>query len=105
MSELVLISVRVVGLPLVKSPDCVRLVVTDIICTDLSHHFAGRITESLDNMKRCFIDIGIQTVDLPKFHDSGPLFIDVYKALPEYPFAFTPEGMMWSKHPQFTLTT
>ena len=27
--------------------------------------------------------------DLPKFHDSGPQFIDVYKALPEHLFAFT----------------
>ena len=92
--QLVLISVRFVGLLLVESPDCVQLVLTDIVCTDLSQHFAGRIADSLENMTRCivetvFIDIGIQPVGLPKFHDSGPQFIDVYKALPEHLFAFT----------------
>ena len=48
--QLVLVSVRFVGLPLVESPDCVRLVLTDIVGTDLSQHFAGRIADSLDNM-------------------------------------------------------
>ena len=42
--QLVLVSVRFVGLPLVESPDCVRLVLTDIVGTDLSQHFAGHMT-------------------------------------------------------------
>ena len=51
-----LVLVRFVGLLLIESPDYVRLVLTDIICTDLSHHFAGRITDCLDNTSHrdCF---------------------------------------------------
>ena len=69
--QLVLVSLRFVGLPLVESPDCVRLVITDIICADLNMLIVSLIALSRCIVETFFIDIGIQPVDLPNFHDSG----------------------------------